>query len=469
MNWKHAVVLALIGIMVISTLVYTSLQRGRTREGVSEGVTESSLQVISVSPKAGARDVSLNEPLRITFNREIDPAQAGNALELIPRVMGKTEARGNELVFIPTGGWPPSVVIRARLRAEGAGAVRDRQGVALKETFQTSFATKLESAVWSVGLEDGRLSRIARVNGTALGVSVSRDGSRVIVPVSPDPMDNTGWLAGTLWIGESRGGPLRSFGPGLFWSEANDLNGAWSKDGKSILVSLMGDGSAAPGIWLFSLASPPVPLILQDEEGAMKPVSPIWSSDGLMIAYRAYGDWKTHIFVSSPDGKHKREIASFPVRASEYTYHSLKWSPDGSYLTSEEEDPVTGEPVIWRLPVSGGQPVRLVRGYRHSWSPDGLEISYVDEGINVFDVTTSRTRLLASTSGVVRWGPDWSPDGRYIAFEVSENPEDPMGKLWVMKRDGSERRMLTTMNTWGQKCWFPDGKRIAFVSCDRKP
>lgn len=438
-----------------------------TSEGPSDEAAGSALQVVGVSPQGGAKDVGLNEPLKITFNREVDPKHAKKALELIPKVAGKIEVHGNELVFIPANGWPSSVVVRARLKAEGPESVRDIQGVTLKEMFQTSFGTKLETGIWTIGVEDRRPTRIAKINGTALGVSVSRDGSRIVVPVSSEPMDNLAWLAGTLWLGETRGGQLRQFGPGLFWGEANDLNAAWSRDGKSVLVSLMGDGETTSGIWLFPLNGAPISLIPQDEGSAMKPVSPSWSPDGSMIAYRTYGDWKTHIFVASPDGKTRREVASFPVRASEYAYRSLKWSPDGSYLTSEEEDPVTGEPVIWKLPISGDRPVRLVRGHRHSWSPDGSKISYIDDGIYVLDVNTSHTRSIATLPGVVRWGPNWSPDGKYLAFEVSENPEDPMGKLWVMRNDGSQCEMLTDMGTWGEKSWFPDGKRIAFVSCDR--
>ena len=53
--------------------------------------------------------------------------------------------------------------------------------------------------------------------------------------------------------------------------------------------------------------------------------------------------------------------------------------------------------------------------------------------------------------------PNWSPDGRRIAFH-----SDPF-EVSTMRSDGSNQTRLT-FNTGGQAAWSPDGRRIAFIS-----
>lgn len=54
--------------------------------------------------------------------------------------------------------------------------------------------------------------------------------------------------------------------------------------------------------------------------------------------------------------------------------------------------------------------------------------------------------------------PDWSPDGRRIAFHSGE-PFD----AYTMRADGSHRTRLT-FDSGGQPAWSPDGRQIAFLS-----
>ena len=75
-----------------------------------------------------------------------------------------------------------------------------------------------------------------------------------------------------------------------------------------------------------------------------------------------------------------------------------------------------------------------------------------------------------TTAGEKDAEPKWSPDGRWIAFVAkraangAEKPEDE-SQVWLIAPDGGEARRLTTIATgaFGIK-WFPDSKRIAFIS-----
>ena len=66
------------------------------------------------------------------------------------------------------------------------------------------------------------------------------------------------------------------------------------------------------------------------------------------------------------------------------------------------------------------------------------------------------TRLTASDKSVS--DPQWSPDGRRLAFVRDE-------EIWVMEADGSRLTRVTGKPGGGlQPRWSPDGRRLAFVS-----
>jgi serine/threonine protein kinase/Tol biopolymer transport system component len=99
---------------------------------------------------------------------------------------------------------------------------------------------------------------------------------------------------------------------------------------------------------------------------------------------------------------------------------------------------------------------RLV--YTHRGSPDGTDIWRVPIAEkNVSDPV----RFIASTRA--EWTPQYSPDGKRIAFESERSGSD---EIWVCDEDGSNLVQLTSMD-WGRAGsprWSPDGQQIAFDS-----
>ncbi len=101
---------------------------------------------------------------------------------------------------------------------------------------------------------------------------------------------------------------------------------------------------------------------------------PVWSPDGLWIAYAASGPEKRRIYRRRADGTGKEET----VLESDSEIRPLSWSPDGKWLLY-----AGGARMMWDqyfVPAGGGKPVPfLVDGfdkYDGRFSPDGKWIVY---------------------------------------------------------------------------------------------
>jgi hypothetical protein len=106
------------------------------------------------------------------------------------------------------------------------------------------------------------------------------------------------------------------------------------------------------------------------------------------------------------------------------------------------------------------------------WAPDGRRLAFSAttittrsgyNGVHVIDTVTGRDRRIGSTDG---FDLDWSPDGSrlaYVEFGLSSFPR-PHGSIYVMKADGSGRRLLRTGTAYSDSSpsWSPTGTRIAY-------
>jgi uncharacterized repeat protein (TIGR01451 family) len=79
--------------------------------------------------------------------------------------------------------------------------------------------------------------------------------------------------------------------------------------------------------------------------------------------------------------------------------------------------------------------------------------------INVMTETGAARRQLTREGDNI--DPDWSPDGRKIAFSALRYPQTKYG-IYVMNSDGSRQRRLTSDDDF-RPAWSPDGSRLAFV------
>ena len=108
-------------------------------------------------------------------------------------------------------------------------------------------------------------------------------------------------------------------------------------------------------------------------------------------------------------------------------------------------------------------------------SPDGLRVAYiVREADFERDAYVTQIWLADAASGETfqltrgrssASGPDWSPDGRWVAFVSGREGDKP--QVFVISPTGGEAIRLTASETGvGDFAWSPDGKTIAFTARD---
>jgi Tol biopolymer transport system component/predicted Ser/Thr protein kinase len=148
-------------------------------------------------------------------------------------------------------------------------------------------------------------------------------------------------------------------------------------------------------------------------------------------------------------------------------------SPDGKRIAVERIDPQTGAHDIWLVDPALSTFLRLTFGSSNQthpvWSPDGSRIVFASDregATNLYQKTSSGAggEELLLRSETAKYVLDWSPDGRFIAYE-SQDPKTGTD-LWMLPLFGDRKPfpLLQTEFNEGQGQFSPDGRWMAYVS-----
>ncbi|KQM65163.1 aminoacyl peptidase [Sphingomonas sp. Leaf17] len=107
------------------------------------------------------------------------------------------------------------------------------------------------------------------------------------------------------------------------------------------------------------------------------------------------------------------------------------------------------------------KPILRLAGYRIDPATNGpaeVRVQWLN-ALSFKDIASGRTIPVALPAGTRFASPDWSPDGRHLAFVVQE--ADGLA-LWIAGRDGRARRLARGLNAalGSSFTWMPDSRAI---------
>jgi len=222
--------------------------------------------------------------------------------------------------------------------------------------------------------------------------------------------------------------------------------------------------------------APVARLVWVDRRGSVEPVpgelgnyvNPALSPDGQHAAVEA---------ISRSGSRHIWVIDLITGTRDRLTWQGTRnflpvWSLDGRsiYFASDR----SGDPDVWRRRADQTGDAELV--YRaagpqvpRSFSSDGVRLVLDGQfgrlrgrDLGLLPLAGGEVRLLTDTPDVGEWAPRFSPDGRFVAFHVYENPA---AQVYVQEIATGERWKISDDTAGGQDPrWTRRGAEVVFMS-----
>ena len=132
--------------------------------------------------------------------------------------------------------------------------------------------------------------------------------------------------------------------------------------------------------------------VLPSDAGA-RDWQPVWSPDGLTIAFVSDRDGDEEIYVIDRDGTNLRQLTVNSAKDADPA-----WSPNGSQIAFASQRDSTD--AVWIMDADGADPRRVISGTRPAWSPDGRSlahhaVSVTGVSIAVTAIESGETRLVS--------------------------------------------------------------------------
>ena len=266
----------------------------------------------------------------------------------------------------------------------------------------------------------------------------------------------------------------------------DDSGPAWSPDGERI--AFRSDRAGNAEVFVMNADGTGVRRITRNPAPDTRPT---WSPDGERIAFVGTPEfYDRDIYVMAADGTSVRRLTFSQHNALPW---GPSWSPDGNWIVFSQTlmddgdasrcEPVAGipeEPLpvnpdlvrchteLFVMRADGTQVTRLTYGSAWNatggpdWSPEGRRIAFShDRGDGTWGVYVVRPDGVVDDLGVDGREPDWSPDGTQIAF-TRESP-DGHSHVYVMDGDGSDVTAVPGTLDGHSPAWSPDGSKIAYT------
>jgi TolB protein len=198
-------------------------------------------------------------------------------------------------------------------------------------------------------------------------------------------------------------------------------------------------------------------------------VSPAWNPAGTMLIYGTCGANSHLVVVDLATGRARTLIG--PTRNT--IYETPVFTPDGNSIVYARAGDNGAD--LYRVGVNGGDtPRRITNGQgtdntSPTSSPDGRRFVFMSgrtghPELYITDADGANAEVLTDyeqSDKNFRADPDWSPDGRVIAY--SERTKDHFQVRTVLA-NGSTPKYLTSEGENEQPAWAPDSRHLVFTS-----
>jgi TolB protein len=252
---------------------------------------------------------------------------------------------------------------------------------------------------------------------------------------------------GELKIVDSDGASTRAITTGR-----GALSPAWSPTGESVVFTVL--GNTGTQVQELDVRTGFTRRISQIRAGLN--ITPVYQPGSNAILYSQGGGNGTDLVLAALDSSKPKKLTI--GRGSDNT--SPSYSPDGHQIAFISGK--SGSPQVYIMDADGSNVQLLtpykpgVRSYRASpdWSPDGRAIAYEQQNGNfqiwMIDLRDRVPKQL--TSDGENEDPSWAPDGRHVVFTSSRSGEK---QLWIMDTESGRARQLTHSKGARLADWSP--------------
>ncbi len=250
----------------------------------------------------------------------------------------------------------------------------------------------------------------------------------------------------------------------------------WSPDGQWIAVVLDRKGTQQVGL----VSTRDGSLRVLKSDGAT-PHRMFFSPDGryLGLEFSVGGDPDRDLSVLAVDGGSEAKAVVNPGQDI-----VMGWSPDGKRLLFASDR--TGSMALWALPMQGGKPAGSPELIRSEIAPRSLGVTasgalYVGATLSTWNIQVASLdfdtgKLVAPPVNLVQsfigsnTQPDWSPDGKYLAYVTTRKRAIQTGPSEILVicsiESGKTRELRPNLRWVFLPRWAPDGRSFVSQAAD---